>query len=80
MRLALYTDAFPDRRLEDLLDWLETAVPEISEVEIGTGGYSEAPHCPLRALLSDRSSLEACRGPERLRQSASSGSSGGAIA
>jgi sugar phosphate isomerase/epimerase len=59
MRLALYTDAFPDRPLEDVLNWLEAAVPEISEVEIGTGGYSEAPHCPLDALLSDRSSLEA---------------------
>jgi sugar phosphate isomerase/epimerase len=61
MRLALCTDAFPARPLEDILDWLEATVPEVSEVEIGTGGYSQAPHCPLRALLSDRSRLTAWR-------------------
>jgi sugar phosphate isomerase/epimerase len=61
MRLALCTEAFPDRSLPDVLDWLEAVVPEISEVEIGTGGYSKAPHCPLRVLLSDPSSLAAWR-------------------
>jgi sugar phosphate isomerase/epimerase len=62
MRLALYTDAFPDQPLEELLGWLEAVVPEISDVEIGTGGYSAAPHCPLRGLLSDRSRLKAWQG------------------
>jgi sugar phosphate isomerase/epimerase len=61
MRLAPCTDAFPDRSLEDLLDWLAATVPEVSEVEIGTGGYSQAPHCPLSALLSDGARLTAWR-------------------
>jgi sugar phosphate isomerase/epimerase len=61
LRLALFTDAFGDRPLEDALGWLQAVVPEISEVEIGTGGYSQAPHCPLRVLLADRSRLEAWR-------------------
>jgi sugar phosphate isomerase/epimerase len=55
MRIALFTDAFADRPLEQVLDWLAADVPEVTEVELGTGGYSGAPHCALRELLSDAS-------------------------
>jgi sugar phosphate isomerase/epimerase len=55
MRIALFTDAMGDRPLEEILAWLVADVPEVTEVELGTGGYSSAPHCPLRQLLSDAS-------------------------
>jgi sugar phosphate isomerase/epimerase len=44
MRLGLFTDAFADRPLGEALDWLAEAFPEIRDLEIGTGGYSPAPH------------------------------------
>jgi sugar phosphate isomerase/epimerase len=53
MRIALFTDAMEDRPLEEILAWLAADVPEITEVEVGTGGYSRAPHCPLPQLLAD---------------------------
>jgi sugar phosphate isomerase/epimerase len=55
MKIALFTDVLDHRPLEEILDWLRLEVPEIDEVELGTGGYSSAPHCPLRDLLSDAS-------------------------
>ena len=55
MKIALFTDALEDRPLEEILAWLAADVPEVTEVELGTGGYSPAPHCPLRQLLSDAS-------------------------
>ena len=51
MNLGLFTDAFPDRSLAEVLDWLRRDVPSITSVEIGTGGYSPAPHCDKKALL-----------------------------
>ncbi len=53
MRIGLFTDAFPDRPLASVLDWVHDRAPEISEIEIGTGGYSPSPHCDLSALLAD---------------------------
>lgn len=44
MRLGLFTDAFADRPLGAVLDWLESELPEIKDLEIATGGYSPAPH------------------------------------
>jgi sugar phosphate isomerase/epimerase len=44
MRLGLFTDAFADRPLGKVLDWLEEELPELRDLEIGTGGYSPAPH------------------------------------
>jgi sugar phosphate isomerase/epimerase len=51
MNLGLFTDAFLKWSLDDVLDWTKREVPSITRVEIGTGGYSPAPHCDLRALL-----------------------------
>ena len=51
MNLGLFTDAFPSWSLDQVLDWLRREVPEITRIEIGTGGYSPAPHCDMRALL-----------------------------
>ena len=51
MNIGLFTDAFLKWSLDDVLDWTKREVPSITRVEIGTGGYSPAPHCDLRGLL-----------------------------
>lgn len=55
MRVGLFTDAFPAFSLDQLLDWLGRAVPGVRDLEIGTGGYSPAPHCDLPKFLAERS-------------------------
>ena len=47
MRLALVTEGMIHRSLDDLMDWLDGHVPEIRDLEIGTGGYSPLGHSPL---------------------------------
>ena len=54
MRLALVTEAMIHRSLDDLLDWLDGHVPEIRDLEVGTGGYSPLGHSPLALSLADR--------------------------
>lgn len=51
MRVGLFTEALADVPLEDALGWLSATLPEVRDVEIGTGGYSDAPHCDLASLL-----------------------------
>jgi sugar phosphate isomerase/epimerase len=49
--LGLFTDAFPAWSLDEVLDWLGREAPSVTRIEIGTGGYSPAPHCDMRGLL-----------------------------
>src|SRR6516165_12609075 len=51
-RLAVVTEAFIDRPLDQLLDWLAAAAPEITALEIGSGGYAPHPHCDRELLLA----------------------------
>jgi len=44
VRVGVFTDALADWPLAGLLDWLAGEVPEVRDVEIGTGGYSPARH------------------------------------
>ena len=53
MRVGLFTDALADRPLQDALAWLGAELPEVRDVEIGTGGFSPAPHCDRAVLLAD---------------------------
>jgi sugar phosphate isomerase/epimerase len=55
VRVGLFTDSLPHLELDELLSWLERELPFVRDLEIGTGGYSPAPHCDLRALLDDES-------------------------
>jgi sugar phosphate isomerase/epimerase len=50
--LAVVAEAFLDRSLPELLDWLSQAVPEVTAVELGSGGYAPNPHCDRAALLA----------------------------
>jgi sugar phosphate isomerase/epimerase len=44
VRVGLFTDAFPEWPLEQVLEWLVERLPHVRDLEIGTGGYSPAPH------------------------------------
>jgi sugar phosphate isomerase/epimerase len=54
MRLALVTEGMIHRSLDDLLDWLDGHVPEVRDLEIGTGGYSPLGHSPLELTMAER--------------------------
>lgn len=61
MRIGLFTDAFADRSLDEVLGWLTADLPSVQDIEIGTGAYSPAPHCDLYELLTDEGAREAWR-------------------
>jgi sugar phosphate isomerase/epimerase len=52
-RVGLVVEAFADRPLVDVMDWLVREVPEITDLEIGTGGYAPTGHCDMHVLLRD---------------------------
>ena len=54
MRLALVTEGMIHRSLDDLMDWLDGHVPEIRDLEVGTGGYSPLGHSPLSLSPGER--------------------------
>ena len=51
MRVGLFTDAFPEWSLEEVLEWLAARLPSVRDLELGTGGYSAAPHIENVARL-----------------------------
>ncbi|GAB3300608.1 sugar phosphate isomerase/epimerase family protein [Parasphingorhabdus pacifica] len=50
LKLGAYTAALHDRMLEDTLDILDSN--GLTSVEVNTGGFLPAPHCPIDLLLS----------------------------
>jgi sugar phosphate isomerase/epimerase len=44
VRLGVFTDCLGHLSLGEVLDWLERSLPDVRDVELGTGGYSQAPH------------------------------------
>jgi sugar phosphate isomerase/epimerase len=53
IRIAVVMEAFLDQSLEDTLDWLTDAAPEVTDLEIGAGGYAPHPHCDTDTMLAD---------------------------
>ena len=51
MRIGLFTDSLQDLPFTEALDWI--AMQGIEAVEIGTGNFSNAPHCDVDKLLQD---------------------------
>ena len=51
MKIGLFTDILGDLSLSEALDWI--AAQGIEAVELGTGGFSAAPHCDVDRLLRD---------------------------
>jgi sugar phosphate isomerase/epimerase len=55
LRIGLVTEALIKWPLPDVMDWLEHDVPEITDLEIGTGAYAPTQHCDMHQLLADKS-------------------------
>lgn len=58
-RLGLVTEPLASMTLTDVMDWLVAEVPEITDLEIGTGGYAPTSHCDMPLLLHDPSARKA---------------------
>ncbi len=56
LKLGAYTACLHDRPLEDALDVL--GANELTSVEVNTGGFLPAPHCPVDLLLSSAEARE----------------------
>jgi sugar phosphate isomerase/epimerase len=54
VRLALVTEGMIHRSLDELMDWLDERVPQVRDLEVGTGGYSPLGHSPLRLSARGR--------------------------
>ncbi|HEY1369022.1 MAG TPA: sugar phosphate isomerase/epimerase [Gaiellaceae bacterium] len=55
MRIGLVLEAFLDRTLEEVLDFLAASAPGVTDLEVGVGGFAPAPHCDARLLVRDAS-------------------------
>jgi sugar phosphate isomerase/epimerase len=53
VRVGVFTDGIGHLPLDEALDWLASELPDVSDLEIGTGGYSPCPHCDVEALRED---------------------------
>ena len=53
IRIGVVTEAFVDRPLIEVMDWLREG-PLVTDLEIGTGGYAPTQHCDMTALLRDQ--------------------------
>jgi sugar phosphate isomerase/epimerase len=52
-RIGLVAEALVSEPLTDVMNWLVAEVPEITDLEIGTGGYAPTNHCDMQLLLRD---------------------------
>jgi sugar phosphate isomerase/epimerase len=53
LRVGVVAEAFADRPLADVLEWLQHAAPEVQAIEIGTGGYAPLTHADTPMLLAN---------------------------
>ncbi|MHB8611451.1 MAG: sugar phosphate isomerase/epimerase family protein [Candidatus Dormibacteraceae bacterium] len=53
--IGVVTEAFANRSLTSVMDWLVREAPLVSDLEIGTGGYAPTGHCDMPRLLRDAS-------------------------
>jgi sugar phosphate isomerase/epimerase len=58
VRIGLFTDSLEAQSFEEVLAWLEQELPEVKDLELGTGGYSPVPHCDPTQLLDDEGERE----------------------
>jgi len=52
LRIGVVLEAFLDWPLERVLAWLPEAAPEVTDIEVGAGGYAPHPHCDVAGLLA----------------------------
>lgn len=53
LRLGVVLEALVAHPFPAVLDWILTEAPEITDLEIGTGGYAPHPHCDRDRLLRE---------------------------
>ncbi len=53
-RIGLVTEPLAALSLTDIMDWLVAEVPEVTDLEIGTGGYAPTGHCDMLRLLQEK--------------------------
>ena len=58
-RIGLVTEALVARPLVEVMDWLAREVPEVTELEVGSGGYANPGHCDMPALLRNEGARRA---------------------
>lgn len=57
--IGLVTEAFANRPLVDVMNWLVREAPVVTDLEIGTGGYAPTGHCDMGRLLRDAAARKA---------------------
>ena len=70
LRIGVVLEAFCDRPLDRILPWLRERAPEVTDLEIGAGGYAPHPHCDVQALLASDQARAAWRAGIAARQAA----------
>ena len=78
MRLGVVLEAFLDRTLDDTLDFVARGAPQITDLEIGVGGFAPTPHCDVGQLLRDPTARR--RWTERLENRGRAGHLTGGLA
>jgi sugar phosphate isomerase/epimerase len=58
VRIGLLLETFPDWTLGEIMDFVSGRCPEITDLEVGAGGFAPRPHCPVEELLEDASACE----------------------
>jgi sugar phosphate isomerase/epimerase len=58
-RIGVVLEAFTGRPLDDVLGWLRRAAPEVTDIEVGAGGYAPHPHCDVAGLLASAAARDA---------------------
>ncbi len=59
VRIGVVTEAFADRPLVDVMDWLVRDTPLVTDLEVGAGGYAPTTHCDMPRMLRDATAREA---------------------
>jgi sugar phosphate isomerase/epimerase len=52
LRVGVVLEAFLDWSLDQVMPWLREHAPEVTDLEIGVGGYAPHPHCDVPTLLA----------------------------
>ena len=58
-RIGILTEPLANRPLVEVMDWLVREVSDLTDLEIGTGGYAPTSHCDIRALMRDGAARKA---------------------
>src|SRR5436190_3025698 len=53
MRLGVVLEGLLDRTFDDALDLVGRSAPEVTDLEVGVGGFAPTPHCDVALLLRD---------------------------